>query len=186
MAEEPSDVLIVALLLKESGLKKAIPIVPLFESLRDLNRAGEVMQTLFEMPWYREYLSEQDNLQVVMIGYSDSAKDTGQFAAAWAQYRAHEDLNRVAQRFGVSLTLFHGRGGAIGRGGGPSTLAILAQPPGTVNGSLRTTEQGEMIRYKLGTPEVAHATLIGYMLATVEATHASHTSIENVRKRCTG
>lgn len=182
MAEEPSDVLLVALLLKESGLKKAIPIVPLFESLRDLNRAGDIMQTLFEIPWYREYLREQDNLQVVMIGYSDSAKDTGQFAAAWAQYRAQEDLNRVAQRYGVSLTLFHGRGGAIGRGGGPSTEAILAQPPGTVNGSLRTTEQGEMIRYKLGTPEVAHATLIGYMLATAEATHASHASIEKVER----
>ena len=174
MAEEPSDVLLVALLLKESGLNKPIPIIPLFESLRDLNRAGEVMQTLFEIPWYREYLSKQDDLQVVMIGYSDSAKDTGQFAAAWAQYRAQEDLNRVAQRHGISLTLFHGRGGAIGRGGGPSTEAILAQPPGTVNGSLRTTEQGEMIRYKLGTPEVAHATLIGYVLATIEATHASH------------
>lgn len=182
MAEVPSDVLLVALLLKESGLKNAIPIIPLFESLRDLNRAGEVMQTLFEIPWYREYLIKQDNLQVVMIGYSDSAKDTGQFAAAWAQYRAQEDLNRVAQRYGISLTLFHGRGGAIGRGGGPSADAIMAQPPGTVNGSLRTTEQGEMIRYKLGTPEVAHATLIGYLLATLEATHASQASIKETER----
>lgn len=179
MAERPSDVLIVALLLKESGLKKAIPIIPLFESLQDLNGAGAVLEDLLGIAWYRDYVREHENHQVVMIGYSDSAKDTGQFAAAWAQYRAQEDLSRVAKHFGVSLTLFHGRGGAIGRGGGPTKEAIMAQPPETVNGSLRITEQGEMIRYKLGTPEVAHATLIGYLLATLESTHASHSSIKN-------
>ncbi|MCY3883998.1 MAG: phosphoenolpyruvate carboxylase [Gammaproteobacteria bacterium] len=179
MAEEPSDVLLVALLLKEAGLTSAIPIIPLFESLKDLNRAAMVMQSLFEIPWYRDYLRKQDNLQVVMIGYSDSAKDTGQLAAAWAQYRAQEDLSRIAQNFGIRLTLFHGRGGAIGRGGGPTHQAILAQPPGTVNGSLRTTEQGEMIRYKFGTPNVAQASLIHYFLATIESTHASHDPIGN-------
>lgn len=183
MAEEPSDVLLVALLLKEAGLITAVPIVPLFESLRDLNRAGIVMKTLFELPWYREYLRDQNDLQVVMIGYSDSAKDTGQFAAAWAQFCAQEELHRVAQSSGVRLTLFHGRGGAIGRGGGPSTEAILAQPAGTLNGSLRITEQGEMIRYKLGTPEVAHETLIGYLLATVEATRAAPDPISLVDRK---
>ena len=178
MAESPSDVLLVALLLKESGLKNAVPIIPLFESLQDLNVAGQVLEDLLEIAWYRDYVREHGNHQVVMIGYSDSAKDTGQFAAAWAQYRAQEDLSRVAKHFGVALTLFHGRGGAIGRGGGPSTEAIMAQPPETVNGSLRITEQGEMIRYKLGTPKVAHATLIGYLLATLESTHAAHSSFE--------
>lgn len=182
MAENPSDVLLVALLLKESGLKNAIPIIPLFESLKDLNRAGEVLEDLLRIPWYRDYLGKHGNHQVVMIGYSDSAKDTGQFAAAWAQYRAQEDLSRITRHYGVSLTLFHGRGGAIGRGGGPSTEAILAQPPGTVNGSLRTTEQGEMIRYKLGTPAVAHVSLIGYLLATLESTHASHDSIKKTER----
>lgn len=182
MAENPSDVLLVALLLKESGLKNAIPIIPLFESLKDLNRAGEVLEILLGIPWYRDYVSQLGNHQVVMIGYSDSAKDTGQFAAAWAQYRAQEDLSRITRHYGVSLTLFHGRGGAIGRGGGPSTEAIMAQPPGTVNGSLRTTEQGEMIRYKLGTPTVAHASLIGYLLATLGSTHTSHESIKQTER----
>lgn len=177
MAESPSDVLTVALLLKESGLSAAIPIIPLFESLRDLNHAGEVMKVLFEIPWYRDYVRQQDNRQTVMIGYSDSAKDTGQFAAAWAQYRAQEDLSHIAQQHGISLTLFHGRGGAIGRGGGPSYDAILAQPPGTVNGSLRITEQGEMIRYKLGSPEIAHTTLVSYLLATIQASNSSTLSI---------
>jgi phosphoenolpyruvate carboxylase len=104
------------------------------------------------MPWYRAYT---DGCQQVMIGYSDSAKDAGQLAAAWAQYRAQEGLVAVAARHGVRLTLFHGRGGAVGRGGGPAQAAILSQPPGSVSGSLRVTEQGEMIRWKLGLPALA-------------------------------
>lgn len=173
MARHPSDVLAVALLLKENGLVDPIPIVPLFESLDDLDRSAHVMQSLFEMSWYRNLLHRQSDSQIVMIGYSDSAKDTGQFAAAWAQYRAQEELCRTAKNFGIDLTLFHGRGGAIGRGGGPTYEAIMCQPPDAVAGSLRTTEQGEMIRYKLGSPEIAHATLIRYLLATIEATHVT-------------
>ncbi|MCY4144457.1 MAG: phosphoenolpyruvate carboxylase [Gammaproteobacteria bacterium] len=173
MAQNPSDVLAVALLLMETGSKEPIPIVPLFESLDDLDRSGHVMKCLFETPWYRDYVQRLDDCQTVMIGYSDSAKDTGQFAAAWAQYRAQENLCMIAKDFGISLTLFHGRGGAIGRGGGPTYEAIMCQPPGAVAGSLRTTEQGEMIRYKLGSPKIAHATLIRYLLATIEATHVS-------------
>ena len=94
-----------------------------------------------------------------MIGYSDSAKDAGQFAAAWAQYRAQEQLVDVANRHGIRLRLFHGRGGAVGRGGGPSHQAILSQPPGSVQSSLRVTEQGEVIRFKLGNPGLATETL---------------------------
>ena len=182
MAQNASDVLAVALLLKETGQTEPVPIVPLFESLDDLERSGHVMQSLFEMPWYRQYLNRLGDCQTVMIGYSDSAKDTGQFAAAWAQYRAQEELCRIARKFAINLTLFHGRGGAIGRGGGPTYEAIMSQPPGAIDGSLRTTEQGEMIRYKLGSPEIAHATLIRYLLATIEATHASPISIEGTER----
>ena len=167
MAAEPSDVLAVALLLKEAGVAKRIPIVPLFETLADLERAPATMDALLAMPWYREYVGDR---LLVMIGYSDSAKDGGQLAAAWAQYRAQEALAEVAAKHGLALTLFHGRGGAVGRGGGPSAQAIASQPPGTVAGSIRVTEQGEMIRFKLGTPAIAKATLSHYLTATLQAT----------------
>lgn len=167
MAAEPSDVLAVALLLKEAGVQRKLQIVPLFETLSSLNGAAKTVDTLLSMPWYRHYTG--DRIQV-MVGYSDSAKDAGQFAAAWAQYRAQEGLAEVASRHGVKLTLFHGRGGAIGRGGGPSAQAIESQPPGSVAGSLRVTEQGEMVRFRLGTPAIAKATLSHYLSATLQAT----------------
>ena len=167
MASQPSDVLAVALLLKEAGVKAHVPIVPLFETLDDLDRAAETVETLLSIPWYRSYVGERIQ---VMIGYSDSAKDAGQLAAAWAQYRAQESLAAVAAKHGVKLTLFHGRGGAVGRGGGPSAQAIASQPPGSVAGSFRVTEQGEMIRFKLGTPAIAKATLSHYLTATLNAT----------------
>ena len=167
MAAAPSDVLAVALLLKAAGVAKRIPIVPLFETLADLEGAPTTMDALLAMPWFRAYVGER---LLVMIGYSDSAKDGGQLAAAWAQYRAQEALAEVAAKHGLSLTLFHGRGGAVGRGGGPSAQAIASQPPGTVAGSIRVTEQGEMIRFKLGTPAIAKATLGRYLTATLRAT----------------
>lgn len=167
MAAAPSDVLAVALLLKAAGVAKRIPIVPLFETLADLEGAPATMDALLGMPWFRAYVGER---LLVMIGYSDSAKDGGQLAAAWAQYRAQEALAEVAAKHGLSLTLFHGRGGAVGRGGGPSAQAIASQPPGTVAGSIRVTEQGEMIRFKLGTPAIAKATLGRYLTATLRAT----------------
>ena len=170
MAATPSDVLTVILLLREAGLQTNLPVVPLFETLDDLDRASATLDELLSIPWYRQYVADTGDRQQVMIGYSDSAKDAGQFAAAWAQYRAQERLTTVAAKHGVALTLFHGRGGAIGRGGGPSQQAILSQPPGSVGGSLRVTEQGEMIRFKLGTPAVAIATVTRYLTATVEAT----------------
>ena len=167
MASRPSDVLTVALLLKEAGVRARVPIVPLFETLDDLDRAAETVDALLSITWYRDYVGE--GIQV-MIGYSDSAKDAGQLAAAWAQYRAQESLAAVAAKHGVKLTLFHGRGGAVGRGGGPSAQAIESQPPGSVDGSFRVTEQGEMIRFKLGTPAIAKATLSHYLTATLNAT----------------
>ncbi|MYK47459.1 MAG: phosphoenolpyruvate carboxylase [Gammaproteobacteria bacterium] len=167
MASTPSDVLAVALLLKEAGVRARVPIVPLFETLDDLDRAAETVEALLSTPWYRAYVGERIQ---VMIGYSDSAKDAGQLAAAWAQYRAQESLAAVAEKHRVRLTLFHGRGGAVGRGGGPSAQAIESQPPGSVGGSFRVTEQGEMIRFKLGTPAIAKATLSHYLTATLNAT----------------
>ena len=169
MASKPSDVLHVILLLREAGMKFPARVVPLFETLDDLSGAPEAMTALFELDWYREYCQGR---QEVMIGYSDSAKDAGQMMAAWAQYQAQEKLTEVARQFQVHLTLFHGRGGTVGRGGGPANRAILSQPPGSVNGSFRITEQGEMIRFKFGLPRLAEQSLTLYTTAVVEATLA--------------
>ncbi len=181
MARSASDVLAVILLLRASGLQQPLPIVPLFETLDDLNHASDCLQQLLEIPWYRSWCGDQ---QQVMIGYSDSAKDAGQLAAAWAQYKAQEQLAEVARQHAVRLTLFHGRGGTVGRGGGPSYAAILAQPPGTVNGSLRITEQGEMIRFKLGTETLAVQTLASYLAATLRATLAGPGSAQPEWRAC--
>jgi phosphoenolpyruvate carboxylase len=166
MASEPSDILAVALLLRASGVRNRLPVVPLFETLSDLEQSGPRMEKLWQVPWYREY---SDCRQQVMIGYSDSSKDAGQLAAVWSQYQSQETLSRVAEEQGISLRLFHGRGGTVGRGGGPAHRAILAQPPGSVRGGLRVTEQGEMIRFKFGLPEVAERNLKIYIAAVMEA-----------------
>nr|WP_320135950.1 phosphoenolpyruvate carboxylase [uncultured Amphritea sp.] len=169
MASQPSDVLAVILLLKESGIQHNIRVAPLFETLEDLDNAENCIRQLLAIPWYKNYT---EGHQEVMIGYSDSSKDAGQLAAAWGQYRAQEALTKVCQEYDVHLTLFHGRGGTVGRGGGPSHTAILAQPPGSVAGSLRVTEQGEMIRFKFGIPDIAVRNLELYTSATLEATLA--------------
>ncbi len=167
MASTPSDVLAVILLLRESGCPFDMPVAPLFETLADLNQASDSIESLLNVPWYRHYAAGQ---QMVMVGYSDSAKDAGQMAAAWAQYRAMEGLTRVCREQDVHLTLFHGRGGTVGRGGGPAHQAILSQPPGSVAGHFRVTEQGEMIRFKFGFPRIAVESLALYASATLEAT----------------
>ena len=166
MAQQPSDVLAVILLLKETGCTWNMPVVPLFETLDDLDNAGDSIKHLFSIPWYREYIQSK---QMVMIGYSDSAKDAGQLAAAWAQYRAMESITEICKDSGITLTLFHGRGGTVGRGGGPAHAAVLSQPPGSVNYRLRVTEQGEMIRFKYGFPKIAIQNLLLYASATLEA-----------------
>ncbi len=167
MAGAASDVLAVQLLLKEAGLTRPMRVVPLFETLADLDNAGPVMQRLLGLPGYRAGLRGP---QEVMIGYSDSAKDAGTTAAAWAQYRAQENLVRICTEHQVELLLFHGRGGTVGRGGGPAHAAILSQPPGSVAGRFRTTEQGEMIRFKFGLPGIAEQNLNLYLAAVLEAT----------------
>jgi len=166
MAGHPSDVLAVILLLRDAGLEHNLPIVPLFETLDDLQRAPDTLNALLSHAWYVDYCAGK---QQVMIGYSDSAKDAGQFAAAWAQYVAQEKLVSVAQTHNIALTLFHGRGGAVGRGGGPAQAAVRSQPPGSINGRLRVTEQGEMIRWKFGTPDLARESLVGYVSATLQS-----------------
>ncbi len=167
MAAQPSDVLAVILLLHESGVRHNMRIVPLFETLADLDNAERCLRDLFAMPWYRDYI---DDHQEVMIGYSDSSKDAGQMAAVWGQYKTQEQLTRVCREAGVHLTLFHGRGGTVGRGGGPTHTAIQAQPPGSVNHTLRVTEQGEVIRFKFGIPEIAVRNLELYTGAVLAAT----------------
>lgn len=167
MASQPSDVLAVLLLLKETGCRHPMRVVPLFETLDDLNNAADCISALLDIDWYLGYTK---GMQEVMIGYSDSAKDAGVMAAAWAQYRAQEQLVAVCKKAGVKLTLFHGRGGTIGRGGGPAHQAILSQPPGSVDGRIRVTEQGEMIRFKFGLPKLAVQSLALYTSAVMEAT----------------
>lgn len=169
MAGAASDVLAVQLLLKEAGLRRPMRVVPLFETLADLRAAREVMAQLLSLPAYRARLAGP---QEIMIGYSDSAKDAGTLTAAWAQYRAQEELVALCREQGVELLLFHGRGGTVGRGGGPAHAAILSQPPGSVAGRFRTTEQGEMIRFKFGLPQIAVQNLKLYLAAVLEATVA--------------
>lgn len=167
MAEYPSDVLAVLLLQKEAGIEHPLRVVPLFETLKDLDGAANTMNTLFNMHWYKQHIQSKHE---VMIGYSDSAKDAGFMSANWAQYRAQEELTSVAKNHDVQLTLFHGRGGSISRGGAPTQQALFSQPPGSISGAIRVTEQGEMIRFKFGLEEIALQNLEIYTAATLEAT----------------
>jgi len=167
MAKRPSDVLAVVLLQKECGVSSPLPVVPLFETLDDLSSAADTIDTLLAIDWYKEHIQ---GCQEVMIGYSDSAKDAGLLMASWAQYRTQEQLTEVCGRHGVRLRLFHGRGGTVGRGGAPTYSAIRSQPPGSVDGALRVTEQGEVIRAKFGLNGLALKTLEAYVSGTIEAT----------------
>lgn len=167
MARRPSDVLAVQLFQAAAGIRPALRIVPLFETVDDLRGAAACVDELLSLPEYREQAHGE---QEVMIGYSDSAKDGGRLAAAWELYAAQEQIVAACRAHGVHVTLFHGRGGTVGRGGGPIRLAIQSQPPGSVNGSLRVTEQGEMIDAKFGLPGIAARTLEVYTTATLEAT----------------
>ncbi|CAM9448933.1 unnamed protein product [Pylaiella littoralis] len=160
MASSPSDVLAVKLMQKEFGMPWDMRVVPLFETLDDLEQSEATLRTLLSLPWYRGQI---DGSQEVMIGYSDSAKDAGRMAAAWAQYNAQERLAAVAEEAGVQLTFFHGKGGTVSRGGNPALYqAIMAQPRGTINGHFRVTEQGEMITQNFGHPRIAVNTLDVY------------------------
>ncbi len=170
MARAPSDVLAVELLQREMGVATPLPAVPLFETLADLEAAGDVVGALLDLPEYRAIVAQRGDELQVMLGYSDSSKDAGLIAASWALYRAQEELSRTCRARGVSLALFHGRGGSVGRGGAPAHAAILALPPGSFQGAMRVTEQGEVIQAKLGIREIAVRNLELYASAALEAT----------------
>lgn len=172
MATAPSDVLAVELLQRECHVKTPLRVVPLFEKLADLEAAPAAMTRLFSIDWYKDRINGK---QEVMIGYSDSGKDAGRLSAAWQLYKAQEELIKVAKQFGVKLTMFHGRGGTVGRGGGPTHLAILSQPPDTVHGSLRVTVQGEVIEQSFGEEHLCFRTLQRFTAATLE--HGMHPPI---------
>ncbi len=159
MAHCPADVLSVLLLSRWSGCQENLMITPLFETVDDLQNAPETLDFLFEHSLYRQHIQENGNHQMVMIGYSDSNKDAGYLSANWSLYQAQEKIARVCSKHGIKLTLFHGRGGTIARGGGPASRVILAQPPGTVNGRFRLTEQGETITSRYSNPDMAHQQL---------------------------
>lgn len=166
MASQPSDVLCVQLLLQEMGVDWPMPVAPLFETLNDLNQAEASVRALLSIDWYRGYIQGK---QYVMIGYSDSAKDAGALAAGWAQFQSQEALVAVCREYSTELTLFHGRGGTIGRGGLPAQAAIYSQPAGSLDGGFRVTEQGETIRYKFGMPQLAVRSLSIYAAAILNA-----------------
>ena len=175
--DDVSDLLEVALLAKEAGLlapgpepRLAFNIVPLFETIADLRGCGPVMEALFSLPEYRRLLASRGNMQEVMLGYSDSNKDGGFLTSNWELHKAEVALVKVFERHGIAMRLFHGRGGSVGRGGGPSYEAILAQPAGAVAGRIRITEQGEVIASKYADAEIGHRNLETLMAATLEAT----------------
>jgi phosphoenolpyruvate carboxylase len=178
MCRSVSDLLEAGILLKEAGLLDAtgsepycpVGIVPLFETIDDLRRGASILEAALDLPIYRGIVRARGDSQEVMLGYSDSNKDGGYLTANWALYRAELDLVESARKTGIRLRLFHGRGGTVGRGGGPSYEAILAQPPGAVNGSLRLTEQGEVIAAKYAEPQMARRNLETLVAATLEST----------------
>lgn len=177
MASSVSDILEPMILLKEVGLidvtdgvvTGGVDVIPLFETIDDLAHGAAVMEELWGHRFYRDYVTQRGGIQEIMLGYSDSNKDGGYFAANWGLYDAELSLVDAAREAGVGLRLFHGRGGTVGRGGGPSHEAILAQPEGAVQGSVRITEQGEIISAKYGVPSVARRNLEALVSATLEA-----------------
>jgi phosphoenolpyruvate carboxylase len=167
MTTSASDILSVSFLQKEAKIKNKLRVVPLFETLDDLVSAKSIMNSLFSKPWYRKLIK---NKQEVMIGYSDSSKDAGKICASWHQYKAQEEIIKLAKKYKIDVTFFHGRGGSAGRGGGPIQATLRSQPPNSVNGKIRITDQGEVIQQKYGYEPLAKYNLCSYIGAVVEAT----------------
>ncbi len=167
MTTSASDILSVSFLQKEAEIKDKLRVVPLFETLDDLINAKPIMQTLFSQSWYRKLINYN---QEVMIGYSDSSKDAGKICASWHQYKAQEEIIKLAKKFKIKITFFHGRGGSAGRGGGPIQATLRSQPPNSVNGNIRITDQGEVIQQKYGYEPLANYNLCSYIGAVTEAT----------------
>ncbi len=167
MTTSASDILSVYFLQKEAKIKNRLRVVPLFETLDDLINAKEIMESLFSQSWYRKLIN---NNQEVMIGYSDSSKDAGKICASWHQYKAQEEIVKLSRKFNIKITFFHGRGGSAGRGGGPIQATLRSQPPNSVNGKIRITDQGEVIQQKYGYEPLAKYNLCSYIGAVTEAT----------------
>ncbi|MCI0609100.1 MAG: phosphoenolpyruvate carboxylase [Anaerolineae bacterium] len=178
MCRSASDVLSVLLLARWAGCDDGLQIVPLFETIDDLQVASSIFENLFTLHIYREHLARCGNAQMVMIGYSDSNKDGGYVMANWALYQGQENITKVAQKHNVTLTIFHGRGGTIARGGGPANRAIRAQPIGSINGRFRLTEQGETIASRYSNPELAHRHLEQIVHAVLVASSPVKTQAE--------
>jgi phosphoenolpyruvate carboxylase len=176
-SSEASNILETAVLLKEAGLmipgpepRLSVNIVPLFETLTGLRNCVRIMEDLFSLPMYWRLLAHRGGVQEIMLGYSDSNKECGYLTSNWELYKAEIGLVELFRQHGIKLRLFHGRGGTVGRGGGPSYQAILAQPPGSVAGQIRITEQGEVIASKYGDAEIGRRNLETLVVATLEAT----------------
>ena len=173
-----SDLLELALLFKEVGLVGPdfahVQLVPLFETIEDLEEALEVMTTYLRLPLVQKWLSTQDWCQEIMLGYSDSNKDGGYLASGWALYLAQNKLTRLGKQEGITISFFHGRGGTVGRGGGPSYEAIMSQPIGTINRLMRLTEQGEVIGTKYGNPDTAYYQLENMLVASLSHVLLAH------------
>lgn len=169
MTTAPSDVLTMLLYAREVGVSASIDLVPLFETIDDLERAPQIMETLFNNPIYMEHLKGRGLHQQIMLGYSDSNKDGGYLSSNWNLYVAQQALSEMCARYGVDLELFHGRGGSIGRGGGPTNRAILSQPPGVMRGRIKITEQGEVIAYRYSNANIAFRHLQQVMHAVLMA-----------------
>ncbi len=167
MTTSASDILSVLFLQKEANIKNKLRVVPLFETLDDLINAKEIMEKLFSQSWYRKIIK---NNQEVMIGYSDSNKDAGKICSSWHQYKAQEEIIKLGKKFKINVNFFHGRGGSAGRGGGPIQATLRSQPPNSVNGKIRITDQGEVIQQKYGYEPLAEYNLCSYIGAVAEAT----------------
>ena len=167
MTTSASDILSVSFLQKEAEIKDKLRVVPLFETLNDLINAKSIMENLFSQNWYRKLINYN---QEVMIGYSDSSKDAGKICASWHQYKAQEEIIKLGKKFKIKITFFHGRGGSPGRGGGPIQATLRSQPPNSVNGNIRITDQGEVIQQKYGYEPLANYNLCSYIGAVTEAT----------------
>ncbi len=167
MTSSASDILSVFFLQKEANIKNKLRVVPLFETLDDLMNSREIIESLFSQNWYRKLIK---NNQEVMIGYSDSSKDAGKICANWNQYKAQEEIVKLGKKYNIKVTFFHGRGGSAGRGGGPIQATLRSQPPQSVNGKIRITDQGEVIQQKYGYEPLAKYNLCSYIGAVTEAT----------------
>jgi len=168
----------VLLLARWAGCDEGLQIVPLFETIDDLKAAPSIFESLLALPLYREHLATCNDEQMIMIGYSDSNKDGGYVMSNWALYQGQESIARVAHKHKIALTLFHGRGGTIARGGGPANRGIRAQPPGSIQGRFRLTEQGETIAARYSNPELAHRHLEQIVHAVLTASSPAKSGTE--------